>query len=164
MNGKMGESGKASGWLLPAVIIGALAVAAAGAGYVAAQTILGHGDLTVNIVSAQYAVDVKFYSDSNATNQISSVDIPLGGSQVVYAKLTNTSNSDYMNLYVQGGGQNLWMNVYKLDGTPLYQDGQVKGTFNLAKGQSIVVKVQVGTLPGASVGDTLTLGLDVLKD
>jgi hypothetical protein len=164
MSGKMGESGKASGWLLPAVIIGALAVVAAGAGYVAAQSLLGHGDLTVRVVATQYAIDVKFYSDSGASNQISSLDLPLGGSQVVYAKLTNTSNSDYMNLYVQGGGQKLWMNIYKLDGTPLYQDGQVKGTFNLARGQSIVVKVQVGTLSGATIGDTLTLGLDVLKD
>jgi len=107
---------------------------------------------------------VQFYADQNATTPISSLDISVGGSQIIYAKLTNTSNNDYMNLYVMGGGQKLWMNVYKLDGSGLFVDGNVVGHFNLAKNQSIIVKVLVGVTPDASAGDTLTLGLDVMKD
>ncbi|MEM2250595.1 MAG: hypothetical protein QXU01_01830 [Candidatus Hadarchaeales archaeon] len=164
MRKKIGEFGIATGRLLPAVVIAALAVVSAGTGYVVAQSVLGRGTLTVRVVAPQYAISVQFYADQNATTPISSLDISVGGSQIIYAKLTNTSNNDYMNLYVMGGGQKLWMNVYKLDGSGLFVDGNVVGHFNLAKNQSIIVKVLVGVTPDASAGDTLTLGLDVMKD
>lgn len=154
-----------TGRLVPAILLASL-VAMAGVGYVAATQILGHGSLTVNVTQAGagYTITVGFYSDSNATTPISSVDIPENSHQIVYAKLTNTSSNDYMNLYVTGGGNKLWMNVYKLDGTPLYVNGAVQGNFNLAHGSSIVLKVDVGVLPTAQAGESLTLGLDVARD
>lgn len=152
--------------LLPVAVIAALAVAAAGAGYVVAQTLLGTGNLTVRIVASAYPVSVEFYSDNNCTQRLSSIEIPQGQGNygIVYVKLANTSNNDYMNLYVTGGGPKLWMNVYKLDGSGVYVDGNVTGSFNLAKGSSIVLKVLVGPLSTASAGDELTLGLSVMKD
>jgi hypothetical protein len=153
-----------TGRIVPAIVLAVLTIAA-GVGYVAATSILGHGTLTVNVTSAGagYTINVAFYSDQAATQPITSVQIPENSHQIVYAKLTNSSSNDYMNLYVTGGGNKLWMNVYKTDGTPLYVDGNVVGNFNLAHSASIVLKVDVGVL-GATAGENLTLGLDVCRD
>jgi len=147
-----------------ALLVTGLVVTAAS--YVAAQTIYGHGSLSVHVVEAGYTLDVKFYQDADATVEITGVDVPLGGHKIVYAKVTNDSGNDYVNLKVGGGGSHLWMNVYTLTGASLYVNGNSVGSFTLEDGQSIVLKVDVGTDPNdpPNVNDDLTLGLDVFKE
>ncbi|MEM2878244.1 MAG: hypothetical protein QXG10_01645 [Candidatus Hadarchaeales archaeon] len=149
--------------IVGALLVSLIAIAAAGS-YVAASVVVGQGTLGITVVAPPTAIEVKFYSDQNATQEITSVQIPQGTSATCYVKLRNTGSSVMSNLFVSGGGDRVWMNVWKLDGTDLYSGGQSHGTFSIGGNSYIILKVQVGHYNTVGQGFQSTLYFDVNQE